>query len=162
MYTQKIASFYVVLILIFVFSCQTKVDISLSSADVENIKKVTNDAIAIANAAELDWAAYTKIYYAPDAVIFSPNMPPVKGHEAIISNFNSFPPVSNMKFEQIEVAGAGKLAYVWGTYSFDILPEGAESPVHDTGNYIEIWQKQDDGSWLIIRDIFNSDLPIAE
>ena len=89
-------------------------------------------------------------------------MPPVKGHEAIISHFNSFPPVSNMKFEQIEVAGAGKLAYVWGTYSFDMLPEGAESPVLDTGNYIEIWQKEDDGSWRIIRDIFNSDLPMTE
>jgi len=162
MYNRKNSLFFAVLITIFIFSCQTKIEISLSNADVESIKKVTNEAIAIANAEEQDWAVYTKTYYTPDAVILSPNMAPVKGHEAIISHFKSFPPILDMKFEQIEVAGAGKLAYVWGTYSFDMLPDSAESLVHDTGNYIEIWQKQDDGSWLVLRDIFNSDLPLAE
>ena len=38
---------------------------------------------------------------------------------------------------------------------------GATEPINDTGKYIEIWRKQADGSWRVIRDIFNSDLPVA-
>ena len=30
-------------------SCQTQIEVSLSSADIENIKKVTKDAVAISN-----------------------------------------------------------------------------------------------------------------
>ena len=37
-------------------------------------------------------------------------------------------------------------------------PPGAE-PVHEAGKYIEIRKKQADGSWLLYRDIYNSDMP---
>jgi ketosteroid isomerase-like protein len=30
----------------------------------------------------------------------------------------------------------------------------------DSGKYIEIWRKQSDGTWKLVRDIFNSDLPL--
>ena len=35
-----------------------------------------------------------------------------------------------------------------------------EQPIQDHGKFIEIRRKQPDGSWLISRDIFNSDLPL--
>ncbi len=35
-------------------------------------------------------------------------------------------------------------------------------PVQETGKYIEIRRKQEDGSWLLAVDIFNSDTPLEQ
>jgi ketosteroid isomerase-like protein len=32
----------------------------------------------------------------------------------------------------------------------------------DTGKYLTVWKHQADGSWKIIRDIDNSDLPVGK
>jgi ketosteroid isomerase-like protein len=39
-------------------------------------------------------------------------------------------------------------------------PDPAGKPVTDRGKYVTIWKKQADGSWKVIADIFNSDLPM--
>jgi ketosteroid isomerase-like protein len=75
--------------------------------------------------------------------------------------FAAFPPMSDFRPQIIEVDGRGDLAYVRGTYSMMLTLPGATEPINDTGKYIEIWRKQADGSWRVIRDIFNSDLPVA-
>ena len=31
----------------------------------------------------------------------------------------------------------------------------------DHGKYVEVWNKQADGKWKAVADIFNSDLPVA-
>ena len=55
--------------------------------------------------------------------------------------------------ESVEIAGAGDLAYQWATYSL----EGGEQS--DTGKFVEIYNRQADGSWKIRLTIFNSDNP---
>jgi hypothetical protein len=40
--------------------------------------------------------------------------------------------------------------------------EGAPEPIQDIGKFITILQKQQNNSWLIALDIFNSDLPLPE
>ncbi len=133
-----------------------------SDADKAAIKKVTEHAMALANAPTKDWAAYVKAFYSPSATILPPNAAAVKDQEALISFFTSFPTISNFEFEQLEVDGAGGLAYVWGKYSLDMLLPDAESTINDSGKFIEIWRKQEDGSWRVTLDIFNSDLPLPE
>lgn len=157
---QKTHVFVIVFLLIAIISCQTDTQVSLSDSDKAAINKTIDDALALANATEKDWVAYVKAYYALDAVILPPNASAAKGHEAIVSYLASFPPLSDIKYEQVEMDGIGSLAYVWGTYSLDMLPTGAETPINDSGKYIEIWRKQEDGSWRITLDIFNSDLPL--
>jgi hypothetical protein len=39
------------------------------------------------------------------------------------------------------------------------LPAGASAPVTDTGKGIEVYKKQADGTWKVIRDIWNSSRP---
>jgi ketosteroid isomerase-like protein len=49
------------------------------------------------------------------------------------------------------------MAYVRGTYDMKIAMSDTMT-VSDRGKFLEIRKRQPDGSWLIHRDIFNSDL----
>ena len=89
-----------------------------------------------------------------------PNAPATHGRSAIEAALDEFPPISNFRITNTEVEGIGDLAYVVGTYSMTLTPEGAD-PVQDTGKFIEIRRRQADGSWALYRDIYNSDLPAA-
>jgi len=132
----------------------------LTDADRAAIQKVADDAVAIMNSATPDLDAYARTYYAPDAVVLPPNAPVVTGEAAIADFLKSFPTITNFHFDLVHVEGTSEMAWVQGSYSMTMTPEGSE-PIDDTGKYIEIWKKQADGSWKVVRDIFNSDLPVA-
>ena len=131
----------------------------LSTADEQAIRKTVDEAIKIANSTA-DWNAYTKLYYAQDAIVNPPNAPAIKGHDAIVAMLKTFPATSDLKVEILEVNGAGNIAYVYGTYSMVVTPPGGE-PVSDKGKYVEVWKRQADGSWKVAIDTFNSDLPLV-
>jgi ketosteroid isomerase-like protein len=42
----------------------------------------------------------------------------------------------------------------------DITAPGMTVAMHDRGKYLEVYKKQSDGTWKVIRDMFNSDLPL--
>lgn len=139
-------------------ACQQAVPAGLSDADKAAIKAVTDSAVAVAETK--DFAAYTALYYATDAVLLPSNGAPVTGRDAITALLQTFPPIANLRFEQLEIDGSGDLAYVYGTYAMDLTLPGASAPVRDEGKYIEIWRRQADGSWKVIRDISNTSMPL--
>jgi uncharacterized protein (TIGR02246 family) len=59
--------------------------------------------------------------------------------------------VKSAAFEGVEVHGAGDLATEVGRY----VMKGADGQQLDHGKYIVLWKKQK-GSWVILRDIWNS------
>jgi ketosteroid isomerase-like protein len=130
----------------------------LSAADEQAIRMTTDEALQIANSTA-DWVAYTKTYYTQDAIVNGPNAPAIKGHDAIIAMFKSFPAIKDFKVEFLEIAGAGNIGYVYGTYSMVVTPPGGK-PMPDKGKYVEIWKRQADGAWKVAMDTFNSDFPL--
>ena len=59
---------------------------------------------------------------------------------------------------QVEVARSGDLGFVRGVY--ETAMKGADGKISpDKGKYVEIWRKQRDGTWKLVMDIANSDLP---
>jgi ketosteroid isomerase-like protein len=54
---------------------------------------------------------------------------------------------------------AGDLAIETGTFTFTQKPKGSAA-ITDKGKYMTVWKKQADGSWKLLRDIANSDLPM--
>lgn len=146
------------LLAIIVSSCQAPAPSTLSEADLATIK--TANASYAAAVKARDWAALAALY-AQDAIIMPPNHTSVTGRADIQAFFQGFPPMSNFEVPVVEIEGRGDLAVVRGTYSLTITQEGA-APVTDTGNWIEMRRKQADGSWLIVRDIWNSDMALPQ
>lgn len=84
----------------------------------------------------------------------------MSGRAAIVTWFNAFRfAVSNFTGQQLEVEGADDVAWVRGTYAMDLTAPGATAAIHDKGKYLEIWRRQADGTWKVIRDIFNTSVP---
>ena len=61
---------------------------------------------------------------------------------------------------RVEVAKSGDMAYVSGTYTFNVKDAGGKT-MKDRGKYLEVWKRQADGSWKCSADAWNSDLPAA-
>ena len=141
-------------------ACAPAAPPAVSAADKAAIQSAVDAALKIGNTQPLDVAAYVKAYYADNAILLPPNEKAVEGSAALVAWFKAFPPLSNVKFTLQEIEGVGDKAYVRGTYSLTATPPGAAA-MTDSGKYLEIWQKQADGSWRSIRDEFNSDLPAA-
>lgn len=99
--------------------------------------------------------------YASDAVVLPPNQPAWRGTEGLrvgAQGMLSQVTLSGMKLNIEDVKVAGDLAVETGTYEMTMTPKQGKA-INDKGKYIVVWQHQPDGSWKIIRDIFNSDLP---
>ena len=155
-----------VILLCFAFGCQQDEEVAeevgvkaLSDEDVAAIKAATEAYMQAVRSEDL---AALAALYTEDAVWMPPNQPMVRGREAIQTWNEESPPMIEFNLIAIEIDGCGDFAYVLGTYSSTIALEGAPEPIQDTGKYIEIRRKQEDGSWLIAVDIFNSDLPLPE
>ena len=93
--------------------------------------------------------------YVEDGAILAPNEQAHRGRQAIEDFWKGFIDGigGSVGIETVEIAGEGDLAYQWATYSL----EGGEET--DVGKFVEIYNRQPDGSWKIRLTIFNSDIP---
>ena len=104
----------------------------------------------------------TVSYYAADAIVMPPNASRAMTKETIRSAWKEMltsPGAAiTWKATKVEVAKAGDLAYVSGTYE-QLMTDASGNQAKDRGKYVEIFKKQTDGTWKVIVDIWNSDLP---
>jgi ketosteroid isomerase-like protein len=90
-----------------------------------------------------------------------PGFPAWRGTEEIRNGLQGLLGVvtpSAVAFHTNDVQVAGDIAVETGHYEMTLTPKQGKA-VNDKGKYVSVWQKQGDGSWKIIRDISNSDLP---
>lgn len=124
------------------------------------------------------WAADTawnKTYEAKDldkAVAFCddqvsllwPNAPVATGKNAITKLTASAFAIPDFKLawqpNKVGIARSGDLGYTSGTYIWS-FKDGLGKPVSDKGKYLTVWKKQADGSWKVLFDMFNTDLPTS-
>lgn len=99
--------------------------------------------------------------YTADAVVMMPGAPAARGTAALDSAFTAFLAEVTLKdatFATTDVMLAGHFAIESGTFAMTLTPKKG-SDFTDKGKYLTVWQHQADGTWKIIRDINNSDLP---
>lgn len=99
-------------------------------------------------------------FYMSDAVVMAPDGPPMQGPAAIAEGMGPLIEIiDSIAFETVavDVAESGELAVEQGRYTLTATtPDGAA--MDDEGSYLVVW-KQQDGQWMVARDIFNSDRP---
>jgi len=138
-------------------------DEPLSEADVTALQNLRASYTRAYLAKDAD---ATAALYAEEAVLMPPNMPVTVGREAIREWFTAaFAPgveVSDFALTPVEVYGVGDLAYDRGTYSETAIVPDSPEPVVDTGKYMVIARRQEDGSWLWTVDMWSSDLPLPQ
>jgi len=134
----------------------------------------TAEVRAAIDAANASWARLSAAghsdsladLYDMNAVLLPPNMTPVSGMTAIRTFFTAMnsmsvpPPVLTVRSDS--VWSAGKWATELGHWSF-MWPKGAKLPPgafpSDSGKYMARWVGEN-GKWLMVQDIWNSDVPM--
>lgn len=138
-------------------------DVDLSAANDAAARKAIADAYArFAPAVEKGDTAVMMSLYADDAVVMVANVPAWKGRAAISQAFGGMLKevmVMGPKFVTDDVIVTDDIAVETGRYEWMIHPKDGGAAMTDKGKYITVWKRQADGSWKIIRDINNTDLP---
>ena len=141
-----------VMLIVSLGACQSS-PASLSEADVSAIRAASSEWVATYN--ENDWEALGQLF-AADATMMPPNGASVVGRDAITAWEAEYETGFQIAFDVQEIEGAGDLAYVRGRSCVFIPLETGGYGV-DVGKYLEIRKKDENGEWLIVTDIFNSD-----
>ena len=127
--------------------------------DERAIREADAATLKAAQAKDVDGAVAN---YSEDGSWLPPNAPMVNGKAAIRAGWEKLigsPGFNiNWQIDKLEVGRAGDLAYT--IYTYQLALEGPNGqPIADHGKDMAVWKKQSDGSWKMIADTFNSDLP---
>ncbi len=101
--------------------------------------------------------------YADDASWLPPHAPIVQGRAAIRSAWEQLLAIPGLKIDwqvtKVAISRAGDMAYT--LYKYEMTMSGPDGvPVTDRGKDMSVWEKQSDGTWKMVADTFNSDMPL--
>ena len=163
---QRMIGLFILVALVLV-ACQplTVQPASMTQASDEDVAAAVNAIWDEYEASLLDGDADRWItQWMEDGVQMPPNMPPRIGREAIypaVSGFLSKFDYTDFVINNEDVEVNGDLAFARGTYAASFVAKSGGDPVKIEGKYMTILRQQEDGSWKIYRDIFNSNVPPA-
>ncbi len=138
-----------------VVGCQARAS-SLTSSDESAIRAASQKYVQAALAGD-DKASAELV--SADAIYMPRSAQLVEGRDAVIAFGRSLPRMSRFEVTPREIIGRDDLAVVRGSYAVTTVATSQAPAVDDTGNYIEVWQRQPDGEWRIFRNIWTTDQP---
>lgn len=149
-----------ILVTLAMISCQSKKPAKLTETDATALQEFNDKGLTMAKELNKDNAeAFVKFTYTEDAVIYPPALRPIFGHEALIGFYQNYPPMTdfNQKIEEFEVFN--DYAYLRLSWSIPVVLSDLET-FTNSGVIFAIMKKQEDGSWKIWREIWNSDVSL--
>jgi uncharacterized protein (TIGR02246 family) len=100
-------------------------------------------------------------HYAGDAVFASSAGPPASGSTEIRRIYANWLTDKNIKItldsDKIDVAASGDLAYSRGHFSEHYTDPKTGKVMTDSGAFLSVYKKQDDGSWKMVEDFAVTD-----
>lgn len=139
------------------FSCQSEKPSEQPSIqqDKEAITAVSN---ARAKAFNNSDAAGIAEHFTEDAILMAPGIPAMEGRESVRdyyqSIFDDYEPELESRYVEIKIDG--DLAYGRGIAKVILIPKDDTESSEATSKYLNILQRQPDGTWKTTHDIWNS------
>lgn len=126
------------------------------NADEQAIKSLLQDYAAAYNSGDVN---RVMPLWAENGIVLAANRAPVVGKKAIKAwkqreHFAKFS--YQMKLYSEEIGVGEDWAFQRGRYRVTVTPKSGATPVKDEGKFLQIWQRQSDGSWKVARDMANS------
>jgi len=150
--------FWSIVILILLNGCAAQPQLPSHKADLRVIESFNREYLAAINSGDyLKLSALTT----DDHIMLIPNRPPLAGKQA---NDEANRRASEMfkineTWQPVETEVAGDWAWQRGTFKVTATPRAGGNSNTMQGNFLRIYRRQPDGSWRMIRDMFNSDQP---
>lgn len=127
------------------------------AAEREALMRLSREWSQVAGGGDLEGAL---AYWAEDAVMMPPGMPPVRGKAAIREYVNGSGSIPNfrIRWEPLEahVAPSGELAYLIERNEIR-YQDSTGAPILESNKVVTIWRKEQDGSWKNVVDMWNAD-----
>jgi uncharacterized protein (TIGR02246 family) len=100
-------------------------------------------------------------HYADDAFFVAPGVAGTEGSTPIRQTFANAltDPAFEVHFssDKIDVARSGDMAYARGKFSEKYTDKKTGKVMSDSGSYLTVYKKQDDGSWKAVEDFAAAD-----
>lgn len=159
-----------VILLSLTFGCQQGEEVAEKArpvvdveADINALKGMLRQYVAHTNAGDLEqWLSL----WADDGVQMPASTPARIGKEKIRAGMK---PIFEQMIPNITITSIwnaevyGDLGLMCSSYTLDLTPKAGGETIHvmRDGKALSIWKRQSDGSWKIIRDCFNSNVPLV-
>ena len=135
-------------------ACCDKTGTQDDARDIAEIKSLSATRAKAFNEGNADViaAAFTE-----SGTLMAPDMSSMTGREAVRGYyqgiFDQYRTFLESGYEEVKVSGS--LAYGVGYAKVKLVPHNGGDTLVSTAKYINILQRQDDGSWLTTHDIWN-------
>jgi uncharacterized protein (TIGR02246 family) len=140
-------------------SSSPRISSDFSPGDAENAIRRANADFA-ANARAGNAQTLVNNFYSPDAVVMAPNLPALRGRDAIQQFWTGFLATGSVDLALTSTnvtQPSNDVAVETGRYDLSLRPASGQA-IKDAGKYMVVWKKSD-GRWWATADIFNSDMP---
>jgi uncharacterized protein (TIGR02246 family) len=156
-YMKSIESMIMIVVVLSAFSLFAQTDHS------SELKMSINNMTDKYSQAMLSGDYNTVAGFLTDDAIFLPAYEPmVRGKDAILENnkknVESGVKYSAFKINSTDAFGSEDLVYEIGAYNVSFTAPDNKTTMNDHGKYLNIWQKQNDGSWKLKVETWNSDV----
>lgn len=128
-------------------------------ADIAAVNAVREREVAAIASGEANTA-----YLAADAVLMPPNAPAVSGIDAIDAWMRDFVAqfAGSVSYTSSQVTVSGDWAIERYTGTLTLTPVAGGDSMKEVFKGIHVYRREADGSWKMVYDVWNSDVPSPE
>lgn len=145
-------------------ACTKQSEVPRAESDVALRPAFDSAATRLLTALQADNSDSVFALMADDVMLMPPHEPVLKGKAAARTWYGQFLTqlrTSSLAISDREVTIARDQATEISTYEWVLAPLDGGQTITEKGTYMQLWQREPTGEWLMKREIWNSTAPVA-